>query len=189
VLFLLNDESNVPLDSVDMLLALILKHFLVPCLHARLNFYYEGFWLGHKSLAAAASTLFGEHFASAWALITRLLHLHSHGSHLHVLNHVALSTAFGADLKVSTFCAWAFTLAAVDIPLNRIVFVGTRVKFLKCDLNGNFGIGSLLSSVSTPTQSISCKVITIQIAPLLLRLASRRVASWWGHLVLRKLEQ
>lgn len=43
VLFLLNDESDVSLDSVDMLLALVLKHFLVPSLHARLNFYYEGF--------------------------------------------------------------------------------------------------------------------------------------------------
>ena len=43
MLFLLNYESDIPLDSVNVLLTLILKDFRVPCLHARLNFYYEGF--------------------------------------------------------------------------------------------------------------------------------------------------
>jgi hypothetical protein len=176
------------LDSVNVLLTLILKDFRVPCLHARLNFYYEGFWLCDKSLPAATSTLFSEHFASAWALTARLLHLHSETPHLHVLNHLALSAAFGTDFKVAALCAWAFALAAVNISLNLKFFTGSRVKFFKCNLNGHLGIGSLLSSVPTSKQSISQKVLTIRIVPLPLRLVSRRVASWWGHWALRKRE-
>ena len=110
----------------------------------------ESLGLEHDFLTSASRTVFFIGATLASTLVTGLLHLHLHESHVLSHRHRALSIALGTGLCFASFSTRAFTLGTVDISLNLDLLLYSVVEVFERDLELELVLWSL-SSVVTPT--------------------------------------
>ena len=120
MLSLLQLKHNVRLDHVKHLFSLSFELDLVSSRHAGHDFDDKLSALLHDSLALAVLAVLFVNPSLALAVAARLLHLHLHESHLDVLHSHALPVALRTHLLLAAFCAGAFALLAVHIPVDGV---------------------------------------------------------------------
>ena len=138
------------MEHVGYLLTNAFVHNLLTVSHALRDVNIENLWLLNNFLSFAQVAVLLIDSTFALALITRLLHLHLHESH--ILDHFDLTSSFTLStiLRLSAFSATALAFAAVDVPLDRELFLSSIVYFLKGNFQVELVFRALHAVVSSP---------------------------------------
>lgn len=123
-------HNDVTLKHVRHLFALSLKQYFLVVRHTLLNTNLECLRLYDHFLAAACLTVFLIGAAFASTLVTRLLHLHLHESHVLSHRHRPLAFALGASLGLAALGARALALGAVDVASDAELLLRAIVELL-----------------------------------------------------------
>lgn len=154
-----------------MLSLSFVDYFLAVCGSA-FNIGHELFRLDNYFATTASRAVFFIHSSLSFALVTRLLSLHLHETH--VLNHFddALALAFSTGFCLASLSTRTFTFLAVDVPVDGEFLSHAVVQLLKSHLEVYFTFGSLHAIIASALISVHL-ILTLLIINLSLNLVGQ----------------